>query len=110
MSSAVSYDSENDIFSVHNGFASDEKFKGNIDIGDLVLDVSTKGRVIGMEVMNAAMFFKEFIGGYALDDVADAKLNASFGPASITIGIVLKMKDAMKEMPAKIVVPLRNRY
>jgi len=38
---------------IHKGYSADEKFKGNIDIGDIVLDVSTSGKIRGIEIFNA---------------------------------------------------------
>ncbi|MCP3686707.1 MAG: DUF2283 domain-containing protein [bacterium] len=107
MKKISSYDEENDILSIHKGFAADEKFKGNIDVGELVLDVSTKGRIKGIEVMNATSFFKEFdMEKRVLKNIVDAQFTASVKPNSIIIGLVLKAKNVKHEMPAKIAVPL----
>ena len=54
MARIISYDKENDILVAHKGFSEGERFKGNIDIGDLVLDMSTKMRVRGIEISNAS--------------------------------------------------------
>ena len=103
----VFYDKENDILAIHKGFTSDEKFKGNIDVGELILDVSTKGRIRGIEIMNATNFFKEFeIGKDALENINDVKFNASIKPNSIIIGIIIKSKNIQNEISAKIAVPL----
>ncbi len=107
MPKIVLYDKENDILTVHKGFSRDEKFKGNIDAGELVLDVSTKGRVRGIEVMNAAKFFKEFeISRRALENILDAEFRATIKPDCIIVGLVIKAKNAKKELAAKIAVPL----
>ncbi len=107
MKKSIFYDKENDIFSIHNGFSSDERFKGNIDAGQLVLDVSTKGRIRGVEVMNASEFFREFeIGKRILEEIIDAKFNASIKPNGIIINIIIKTKNIKHEIPAKIAVPL----
>ncbi|MFH1065953.1 MAG: DUF2283 domain-containing protein [Nanoarchaeota archaeon] len=106
MAKIISYDKENDILVIHNGFSANEKFKGNIDAGDLILDISTEGRVRGIEVLNAMSFFKEFeIGRKALENLLEAKFNAVVKPTSIVIAIMIKGKD-MQEMPAKIAVPI----
>lgn len=106
MAKLVSYDKENDILVIHNGFSANEKFKGNIDAGDLILDMSTEGRVRGIEVLNATSFFKEFeIGKKALENLCEARFNAVVKPTSILIAIMIKGKN-MQEMPAKIAVPI----
>ena len=84
-----------------------EKFKGNIDVGELVLDVSTKGRIRGIEVMNATRFFREFsIEKKMLKNLIDAQFNATIKPNSIILGIVFKARNVKHEIPAKVAVPL----
>jgi uncharacterized protein YuzE len=103
------YDKENDLFAVHKGFTSDEKFKGNIDAGHLILDVSTKGRIRGIEVLNAAQFFKDFkIEKEVLETLSDAEFNAKISPSGIILGITFSVKNK-KEIPMKIAVPLPVR-
>jgi len=107
MANIISYDEENDILSIHKGFSSDEKFKGNIDVGELILDVSTKGRIRGFEVMNATKFFREFsIEKKTLKSLTDANFSASVKPTIIILGIVLKAKNISHELLAKVAVPL----
>ena len=105
MSKQASYDKENDVLFMHQGFASDEKFKGNIDVGNLVLDVSTKGRIRGVEIMNASAFLEELrIGKKALEDMESADFTAQISHNSITITLFLK--SGAQEIPARIAVPL----
>ena len=94
-----SYDKRFDILSVHNGFQPDEKFAGNEIIGDLVLDTSTKKRVVGIELFNASEFLK-----VNLDDIKDADLEASWDGDCVTIELILKFKN--HQIPAKIAVPI----
>lgn len=111
MTKVFFYDKENDILSIHNGFSNNEKFKGNIDLGELILDMSTRGRIRGIEVINATRFFKEFnIEKKIIENLEDAAFNAYIGPSSIIIGIVFKAKNMEKEIPAKIAVPLETPY
>ncbi len=105
MSKIISYDKENDILMIHKGFSAEEKFKSNIDAGDLVMDVSTKGRVRGVEVMNASRFFKEFeIKKDMLENISDANFNTSLKPQGIIISMTIRSEK--EELPAKIAVPL----
>ena len=107
MTNKISFDEENDILSAHKGFSSDEKFKGNIDIGELILDVSTKGRIRGIEVINATRFFREFsIDKETLRNITDVQFNTTMRPNSIIVGIVIKARNVDHELPAKIAVPL----
>ena len=107
MTKTISYDKEYDILTIHKGFNEDEKFKGNIDVGDLILDVSTKGKIKGIEIMNATKSFKDFnIKKSNLEDMSDANFNATIKPDSIILGIIVKSKQ--REIPAKIAVPLKT--
>ncbi len=101
----VSYDGLNDIFVIHKGFSADEKFKGNIDAGELVLDISTKGRVRGVEIMHATSFFKDFsIPQKVLEKIKDAQFDVSSKPNSIILSLIIKGVE--KEFPVKVAVPL----
>lgn len=103
----VYYDKENDILAIHKGFSSDEKFKGNIDAGQLILDVSTKGRIVGIEIMHTTEFFALFtIGKDILENLEDAKFTVAINPNGIMLGISFKVKNREEEIPAKIAVPL----
>jgi len=107
MKKIISYDTENDIFVIHKGFAKDEKFKGNIDAGELILDVSTKGKIKGIEIMNAINFLKEFeIDKNILSSIEDADFNALLQPSGISLGITIKAKNIEHQIPAKITVPI----
>lgn len=107
MDKLVFYDKENDILSIHKGFSRDEKFKGNIDVGELILDVSSKGRIRGIEIINARKFLEEFdVNKKILENLIDANFNALMKPNSIIVTIGLKAKNIKHEIPAKIAVPL----
>ena len=110
MGKKVAYDKENDILSIHNGFMPDEKFKGNIDAGDLVLDLSTKGRIRGIELLNASGFLKDLgVEKQVLENLTGAEFKAQIKPNSIIISMLLKAKNIVKEIPAKIAVPIGIR-
>lgn len=107
MSKTIDYDPENDILFIHKGFEFDEKFKGNIDAGNLILDMSTKGRIRGVEIINAKDFLKEFnITTNILNKLSDADFEAISKPQSIMISLVLKAKQTQKT--AKIAVTMAN--
>ena len=109
MTKLVFYDKENDILSIHKTLSSDEKFKGNIDAGQFILDVSTKGRVFGIEVVNAIDFFQEFnVGKDILENLSSADFRVSVRPNGIIVGIVFKTKN--QDIPAKIAVPLPREH
>ena len=101
----VSYDEQGDMFAIHKGFSSDEKFKGNIDAGDLILDMSTMGRVRGIEILNATEMLKEFgVGKEELKRLKAANFNAKVTANSTIVG--LELKTSTSKIPAKIAVHL----
>lgn len=107
MNKEISYDKKHDILAIHKGFRNGEKFKGNIDIGNLILDVSTKGRIVGIEILNVSKFLKDFkIKQGVLNEMKDADFNATMKHNNIMINLILKSKD--QEIPAKIAVPLET--
>ena len=112
MSKIFSYDKVNDILAIHKGFAIEEKFKGNIDVGDLILDVSTAGKIKGVEIMNATSFLKPFIGKEIKEDVLAGMIDANFTavvkPNGIIISLAIKSKNIKNEVPATIAVPLEK--
>ena len=94
MKKFIFYDKEQDILSIHKGFANNESFEGNIDFGNLVLDVSTKGKIKGIEILNAGVFLKNLnIEGEVLNVIEDADFRAIVNHKLITVEIKLKFKN-----------------
>jgi uncharacterized protein YuzE len=111
MKKKVSYDRRNDILSIHSGFSKDERFRGNIDAGDLILDVSTKKRVRGIEILDASSFLKEFgITEESLSEMTDAEFSAQMRPEGISIGLLIKSKYNQAGIPAKILAVRETAY
>ncbi len=107
MERIIFYDKENDILFVHNGFSKNEGFKGNIEVGNVILDVSTSGRVRGVEILGASGFFKEFnIGRKILENISDIEFNSTMKPSGIAVTILIKSRYNKQEIPAKIALPL----
>lgn len=107
MEKIVSYDQVNDILFVHNGYKKEEKFKGNIDIGDFILDISSKGNVRGIEILNASENLKQFkITKNILLNLKDANLIVEVSKSGVII--VLKFISFEKELPFTLAVPLEN--
>lgn|SRR3989338_6920676 len=101
------YDREMDLFAVHKGFAQNEKFKTNIDAGGVILDISNKGRIRGIEILNCSKFFKGFnIKQKTLHNLYDATFEAVIKSSRIFLAITLKTKD-VEEISTKIAFPLK---
>ena len=105
----VSFDKANDIITAHKGFSSDEKFKGNLVAGDLILDISTRQRVRGLEIMNATDFLKDLgVEKKLMDNLTDATFNSVIKPSGIVITLILKAEKIEREIPLKVTVPVEN--
>ena len=104
-----SYGARDDIFSVHLGFSADEKFRTNIVAGDIILDLPTKNRIRGLEILNAGQFFEEFgVDESMLNNLSDVELSAMQKLFGIAVRLVLKSSD--KEVPIKFAVALEEPY
>ncbi len=66
MTKKAYYDQEGDILFVHKGYTKNDPFAGNVDSGDVILDISKYGKVRGIEILNASNFLKDL-------DVDDCK-------------------------------------
>ena len=107
MSKRFDYAKEHDIFAVHNGFQEGDKFFGNEMIGDLVLDVSTQKRIVGIEVLNASQYLEKFgVDEEILSNLIDVDLTATLHSDGATVTLVLKTKKAT--IPIKIAVQLET--
>lgn len=106
MESLIFYDKENDILAIHKTSNANEQFKGNIDAGQIVFDVSTKGKIIGIEVLDATSFFKEFnIDRGILGNLETAEFNVARDQHGVTINLLFESKNNAQKLPAKIAVP-----
>ena len=112
------YDEKNDIFTIHKGFTDNETFDGNIDTGNIIFDVSTKGRIRGVEIMDATRFFnqsyklsptniKEIQKRLQVLNKADFKAQAT--PNGMIITLFTQTKKLTKIVPTKIALPLEMR-
>jgi uncharacterized protein YuzE len=108
-----SYDRHNDILSIHKGFSEGEKFKGCIEIGDMILDMSTKRRIRGIEILNASDYLQGFfkLAGTdkkILENLVKAKFRVTARGNSLMFVLALTgmVKKRQEEIPATIAVPV----
>jgi len=108
MSKIISYDEVEDTLFIHEGFDSDEKFKGNIDLGKVVFDLSTKGHVRGVEIMDASLFFKSVgLDPEQLKTIEGASIKSSRSHESIIIFLSIKTAkiEARIPIPVSLAMP-----
>lgn len=83
------YDKENDIFVVHNGFEDGESFKTNEGAGSVILDISTRDRVRGIELFNASNIFSSFgMSGNDLKNIVSVNFEVKHAVAKFDFKIM----------------------
>jgi len=99
----IDYDEAEDILFVHEGFKADERFKGNIDLGNLIFDVSTKGRVVGVEIMNATEFFKGLgLDPKLLNSISDFSIKSRVTREYLIVFLNIKAKKVDVKIPIPV--------
>ncbi len=106
----VSYDAENDVLLVHNGFSKNETFKGNLDAGQIILDISSALKVRGIEVWDASKFFEQFgIRKAHLKSIKSARFSAAIRPSGVTAFLILKISN-IEEQKIPLAIPTESLY
>lgn len=107
MSEVISYDEVEDILFIHKGFKSDEKFKGNIDLGNIIFDLSTKGRVVGIEIMNASKFFREVgLNPKQLKKIRKASIRSIVTHNSLIVFLGIKTERIETKIPIPVALSM----
>ena len=92
------YDRKNDILSLHNGFSKNEKFNTNIEVGNIIVDLSNKNKVIGVEIMDATDVFTFS----ELENFSCMDFEASINGNWINIKIIMnKLSEKTISIPIK---------
>src|SRR3989344_8204040 len=105
MMRTVSYDDKNDILFVHLGFDEGEEFATNLCEGNVILDISSKGSIRGVELMNASECLARFgITTKFLLSITDADFTASKNTTGTTIELSLCSKSDRKNAPLHIAI------
>jgi uncharacterized protein YuzE len=100
------YDSENDSLFVYRK----AKIKGSIDVGYFVIDISTEGKVIGLEILNISEVIKNSGISNAkefLDNIKKAGFRAVYHQDSIIVYFMVFSKA--REVTSSIAVPIKYK-
>lgn len=95
---AISYDSDNDIFSLHNG----DSIKFSLDVGDFILDISHKNLVCGIEIMDASENLG--VSQSFLKSIKNMKMSVSYRTNHVYVLLSIVFKQREKEV--NITLPL----
>ena len=105
MKSSSNSEKGNNVLVPHKGFVLGETFKGNLDIGEIILGAASRGNA-GLEIMNASTFFQDF--GIKANDFAvlgNTNFSSQQNNQSMMISILLKAKEARTLPLTKVAVP-----
>jgi uncharacterized protein YuzE len=100
------YDSENDSLFVYRK----AKIRGSIDIGYFVIDISSEGRVIGVEILNVSKVLKNLgIGSPKefMNNIKNAGFRAVYQPDSIIVYFMILSK--VRQVTSSIAVPVKYK-
>jgi uncharacterized protein YuzE len=98
------YDQENDSLFAYKK----AKIKGSIDIGYFIIDISTQGKVVGIEILDISKVLKNlgiFNTKKFLDNIKKAGFRAVYQNDSIMIYFMISSKS--KEVSSSIAIPVK---
>lgn len=74
-----------------------EHIKGSATVGNLVLDVSTEGRIVGVEIRKATEFFKSVGLKNSPDEIASAVFVVKYRSDGFVLFVDFKFSDAEEQ-------------
>src|SRR3989338_780496 len=89
----IIYDEEEDILFLSK---KGKKVKASIDIGDFIIDVSTDGFVIGIEILNASKNLN--LTERQLASLQEASMAVTYKPNYVFIYLSMKLKEKEKDI------------
>ena len=99
------YDSDNDDLFIYSGV----KSKGAVELGELVFDFDSEGRLVALEIMSVTSFLEDLIGKEIgvdkkmLESLKMCKVDVKVHQNLLLIKILLVLED--KEIPVPLSVP-----
>jgi uncharacterized protein YuzE len=100
------YDQENDSLFIYRK----ARIKGSVDIGDLIVDMSLDGKVVGIELLNASEALRN-LGVRSprefLSSIKIASIRAIYKQDSVTVYYSLVSKA--REISSSVAVPIKAR-
>ena len=76
-----------------------DKVEGSIKIGDIILDMTKEGKIVGLEIRHATNFFKECNIEADVSDIISADFLAKHNPDNIIILLHLQFKEKEETVP-----------
>lgn len=101
------YDGENDSLYIYKKGV---KVKGSLDLGNIILDISTDEKVVGLEILDASKVMKNLAVKSPqsfLENIKEASIRAEYRPGVITVYYLIHSE--MKEpVTSSILVPVNR--
>jgi len=100
---SVSYDEEEDILSLLNT----ENVNESVQIGDIIIDLDTQFKIVGIEIFNATKFFKSAnISKEFLSDIKEARLRVHYGNNWASMIIILHSGTTEQPIEKEVTIPI----
>jgi len=74
-----------------------DKVKGSVIVGNLVLDMTDDGRIVGIEIKKATEFFKEMDITKAPEEVESAHIDVNYKKDGVVLFLLLKYKNEKEQ-------------
>ena len=100
------YDRKYGLLAIHHGFEKDDEFLINIVRGDVILDISKKHQVVGIELLNMSI-----LEPFGITDTVLKNMDSmDFEVHEQSKGVVIELRiQAEKEYKAMIAMPLDEK-
>ena|SRR3989338_6815026 len=76
-----------------------DKVEGSVKIGDIILDMTKEGKIVGLEIRHATDFFKECNIEANASDIISADFTAKQNPDNIIILLHMQFKEREETVP-----------
>ncbi len=99
----IRYDENEDILSFWRG----EPSQASIEIGDFIIDIDSKGHVVGFEIINASENLD--VNPEFLDNLGQASMSVVYKPNYVYITLKVKLKGQDKDISIPLTVDLGHK-
>ena len=99
---SVSYDKEEDIL----GLLNTENVNESVRIGDIIIDLDTQFKIVGIEIFNATKFFKSAnVSSEFLSNIKEARLRVHTGNNWASMVIILHSAITERPIEKEVTIP-----
>jgi len=79
-----------------------DRVRGSVKIGDIILDLTSRGKVVGLEIKKFSAFLKSFKIQESIQGITSVDMSVTYKPDGIIIFIYVKFKKEEERLPIYI--------